>query len=81
MRIWFSLIMVLYSFLNLLIGRQIYDLLRVNIIAFWVFFIILASSPFLSRIGPFSIIEKAGDLWMVFFYLLCHLCCGSGNLY
>lgn len=73
MRTWFSLIILLYTFLSWLVGRQIQDLLRINPIAFWVIFILLAGSPFLRFTGlfggPFTIfVEKIGYLWMVFFY-------------
>jgi len=68
MIIWFLLLMLVYSFCNWLIGQQIMALVRVNTVAFWVILAILACSPLLGRMGISSAIDKAGNLWMVFFY-------------
>lgn len=68
MRIWFSLILAIYTFLNWLIGRQVYDLLKINKVAFWAIFIVIAASPVLGRLGSLSIFDKLGNYWMVFFY-------------
>ena len=68
MRIWFSVILIIYTLLNFLIGRQLYDLLRVNKLAYWPIFILIALSPLLGRISSIGVIEKIGNYWLVFFY-------------
>ncbi len=68
MIIWFLLFMLVYSFCNWLIGQQVLALLRINPVAFWVTLAILACSPLLGRMGISSAIDKAGNLWMIFFY-------------
>ena len=68
MRLGFSLILLLYTLLNWLVGRQILDLLKVNKIAFWVVFIILAYSPLVTRLGWVKFLNLFGNYWMVFFY-------------
>lgn len=68
MRAWFALIMVIYILLNWLIARQLYDLLRINVVAFVLIFSILAATPLLSRVGHFGLLEQVGNYWLVFFY-------------
>lgn len=67
MRLWFYLILIIYTFLNWLIGRQLYELLKTNKIAFWVVFLVLAYSPVLGRL-VYKGFEPIGNYWMVFFY-------------
>lgn len=68
MRLGFSVILLLYTLLNWLVGRQIIDLLKVNKIAFWIIFLILAYSPLLARLGWIKGLDHLGNFWMVFFY-------------
>ncbi|GAB6179803.1 metallophosphoesterase [Desulfotomaculum defluvii] len=68
MRVWFFVILIIYTFLNLLIGRQLYDLLKINKLAYWPIFIIIALTPLIGRISPVGIFEKIGNYWIVFFY-------------
>ncbi|AEF94972.1 metallophosphoesterase [Desulfotomaculum nigrificans CO-1-SRB] len=67
MRHWLALIILFYTFLNFLIGRQIYGLLKVNKFVFWPVFIILAASPMLGRFGV-KALGLIGNFWIVFFY-------------
>ncbi|ABO49284.1 metallophosphoesterase [Desulforamulus reducens MI-1] len=68
MRIWFSVILIFYAVLNWLIGRQIYDLLKINKFAYWPIFVIIAISPLLGRLSLISILDKLGNYWLIFFY-------------
>jgi len=68
MRTWFALVMVIYILLNLLIVRQLYDLLRINQVAFALVYSFLAATPLLSRVGHLGLFEKVGNYWVVFFY-------------
>lgn len=67
MKLWFYVIITVYTFLNWLIGRQLYELLKINKIAFWVIFLVLAYSPILGRM-VYKGFEPIGNYWMVFFY-------------
>lgn len=68
MRTWFVLIIVLYTFLNWLVGRQLFDLLRINKYVFWSLFLLVAYSPLLGRFGVIKGLDSLGNFWMVFFY-------------
>lgn len=67
MRLAFIGIILVYTLLNFLIGRQLYDLLKVNKFVFWGIFIIVAYSPLLARFGVKGL-DTIGNYWMVFFY-------------
>ena len=67
MRVWFLVILALYTLLSWLVGRQLFDLLRINKFAFWALFIVVAYSPIIGRLGMKGL-DTIGNLWMVFFY-------------
>ncbi|AQS58149.1 metallophosphoesterase [Desulforamulus ferrireducens] len=68
MRLGFVAILLLYTLLNWLVGRQILELLRVNKIAFWLIILVLAYSPLLARLGWVKGLDHLGNFWLVFFY-------------